>query len=444
MQVLTTIANTGVGVPGLVGIDVAPEPAAGKLTAALAGADLATGRVLNVVELCEQLGLERLDVPLLVEVLHVGGRDVQAVVRSVVLEVVVVRQLVRDVLAHQQRRLVRPAARNVAHRVAAAPNDEHGDAELLAIVDAVAVALEGQVEAAESVAGQAVRAALQHDSCRGKLGHNPVHDGLEERAVAIVVHAVLERRVDGVVEALAVAFVAPVAGAGEILAEFVQGQRHHAVARVESLLDSVTVVNVDVDVEHALVRLEQLEDAQHAVVDVAEAARLVLLRVVQTAGPVHAYVCITSIQASSATDGTAGRYLAELEETVVDGAVVAHVEALQLAQVLVQVVGRDGAQKGDVVVAVEAGQLGPIDKAGALQQKKQSGIAQNVSDCGSSGSEALGPRGGPERRLATQGQESWQVYTTDSTHKDIHLLVQVVASDQMVGHLHTVGLHRCM
>jgi hypothetical protein len=137
----------------------------------------------------------------------------------------------------------------------------------------------------------------------------------------------------------------------------VQRERHDAVARVEGLLDAVAVVDVDVDVEHALVVLEQLEDAEHAVVHVAEARGLALLGVVQAAGPVDADVGLLAVEARGAADRARGGDLAELEEAVEDGAVLAHVEALQLAQVVLHVVRADHAQEVHVVVAVEARQV---------------------------------------------------------------------------------------
>ena len=65
------------------------------------------------------------------------------------------------------------------------------------------------------------------------------------------------------------------------------------------------------------------------------------------------------------TNGARGRDLAELKEAVKDGAVLAHVEALQLAQVLVHVVGRHGAQKIHVVVRVETSELGRVNEGRA-------------------------------------------------------------------------------
>ena len=41
--------------------------------------------------------------------------------------------------------------------------------------------------------------------------------------------------------------------AGEVFAELVEGDGHDAVRRVEGFLDAVALVDVDVDVQHALV-----------------------------------------------------------------------------------------------------------------------------------------------------------------------------------------------
>lgn len=75
--------------------------------------------------------------------------------------------------------------------------------------------------------------------------------------------------------------------------------RHDAVRDVERLFDAVAVVDVNVNVEHARVVLEQLEDAEHNVVHVAEARALGLLRVVETARPVDGNVTQAVVQPRS-------------------------------------------------------------------------------------------------------------------------------------------------
>ena len=78
--------------------------------------------------------------------------------------------------------------------------------------------------------------------------HRP-KDGTE----ALVVHAVVQREVDRVVLTLVRANVLDVARAGEVLSKLVEGCGHDAVRRVECLFHAVSVVDVDVDVQHALV-----------------------------------------------------------------------------------------------------------------------------------------------------------------------------------------------
>ncbi|KAJ8576738.1 hypothetical protein ON010_g2470 [Phytophthora cinnamomi] len=162
-----------------------------------------------------------------------------------------------------------------------------------------------------------------------------------------------------------------VARSGEELAVLVERARHDTVRRVEGLLHTVAVVDVNIDVQDALVSLEQLQDAEHAVVHVAEAGGLRALAVVQATGVVDDDVSRSGIQFGGATDGSRRVELAELEEAVKDRAVLAHVEALQLAQILVHVVGRHKPQEVDVVVRVEARELRPVHEAGALSAEQR-------------------------------------------------------------------------
>mmetsp|Transcript_26489 Transcript_26489/g.89135 ORF Transcript_26489/g.89135 Transcript_26489/m.89135 type:complete len:349 (+) Transcript_26489:295-1341(+) len=306
-----------------------------------AGRDLNSRDVLNVVQDAEELRLDVAQVLRRVEVLHVRHGHMQAVVGPVVLKVVVVGQGVLDFCAEEDGGFVSPNARHVAQRVPAAPEDEHRDVEALHVLDAVRVPAQRQVEAAEAVSGKRVRAALDDDCARLIHLHNFANNWPEDALEAVVVHAVVERKVDRVILAFVVADVVDVACAREVLSEFVEGDRHDSVRRVEGLFDAVPVVDVDVDVHDALVALQELEDAQHAVVDVAETRSLGFLRVVQAPSPVDHNVRPLLVQPHRAADGPGSVQLTELEEAVEDGAVLADVESLQLAQVLVHVVGRD-------------------------------------------------------------------------------------------------------
>lgn len=58
--------------------------------------------------------------------------------------------------------------------------------------------------------------------------------------------------------------------AGKVLSVLVEGHSHYPVCCVERLLYPVTMVNVNVYVQHSLVVLEQFQDTQHNVVDIAK------------------------------------------------------------------------------------------------------------------------------------------------------------------------------
>ena len=83
-----------------------------------------------------------------------------------VLEVVVVGQLVGDIAAQGDGRLVRPTPGHVSDGVAAAAEEHQREVVLFHELYALGVAFESEVEAAESVAAERVGAALEDDGRR--------------------------------------------------------------------------------------------------------------------------------------------------------------------------------------------------------------------------------------------------------------------------------------
>ena len=160
-------------------------------------------------------------------------------------------------------------------------------------------------------------------SSRGGRLHDLAYHGLEDGLVRRVVHPVLEREVDRVALGVVGAGVHEVARAREELAVLVEGDGHHAVGGVEGLLDAVAVVDVDVDVQHPLMLLEQLEDGEHDVVRVAEARRLALLGVVQPARPVDRDVGLALVELDRPTNRPSYAGLTELRDAVEDRAILA-------------------------------------------------------------------------------------------------------------------------
>mmetsp|Transcript_22290 Transcript_22290/g.37806 ORF Transcript_22290/g.37806 Transcript_22290/m.37806 type:complete len:201 (-) Transcript_22290:18-620(-) len=128
---------------------------------------------------------------------------------------------------------------------------------------------------------------------------------------------------------------------------------HDAVGGVKRFLDAVAVMNVDVNVEHALVKLEQLHNAQHNVVDIAEARRFALLRVMQSACPVHCHICLIVIEAHCSINRTSCCNLRKFINSIKYRTIITDIKHMQLFDEMSHVVGRDVTQKIHIVVRVE-------------------------------------------------------------------------------------------
>ena len=260
-----------------------------------------------------------------------------------------------DALSADDGGLVGPRACHILDGVSPAAEDDEWYLEGLQELDAAGVPLEGEVELAEPVPREGVCARLQDDGAGLEGVHALAHHLLEEHLVAVVVDAGVEGHVDRVPLAAVQPLVHEVAGAGVEVPVLVEGDAHDAVRGVEGFLHPVPVVHVDVDVHDPLVVLEQLEDAQHDVVGVAEAGRLRPLRVVQAARPVDGHVAPPLVDLLRAADGAPRRESAEVVHPAEHRAVVVEVELPHLALDLLRLLLHRGhlLQEPYVVVRVE-------------------------------------------------------------------------------------------
>mmetsp|Transcript_11269 Transcript_11269/g.16610 ORF Transcript_11269/g.16610 Transcript_11269/m.16610 type:complete len:271 (+) Transcript_11269:142-954(+) len=267
-------SGSGIWVLLVVRVVVPYDPVWGHLLHLHPRSTLQTPQHLQNVHLASLQVLSR------VGVVHIGGHQVKVVVRAKVLVVVVHRDLVVDFLVQQHSSLVGPAPGHVADGVAPAPQHQHRHVELLHVLHALRVTLEGEVEAAQAVPCDGVCPALQDDGTGPVALHHLGHDRSEYSLVGLVGHALLQWEVHRVVLPSPRPHVLQVPSAWEEVPVLVEGHRHHPVRAVESLLHPISVMDINVHVQHPRVVLEQLQYGQHNVVYVAEAGGLLLLGVV--------------------------------------------------------------------------------------------------------------------------------------------------------------------
>lgn len=336
-----------------------------------------------------------------VGILHVGGSDVQLEIGSIVLGrvshvtatafqrtyfvVFIVRQRPGQVLADENTSLICPSTGDVTHGVATTAKNKGGQPKALDVSDAVGMALHAEVEATQSVSTETVTSALQNDSLGLVELHDVFDNGFENRLVRVVVDTIAEGEVDGVVLAGTDADVAQLTSTREVFAVLVEGDGHDTVGRIEGLLDTISVVDVNIDVEDALLESKEFEDTEDNVcrllaggrrghdrvvlctVDVTETTGFALLGVVEATSPVDGDVALLAVEAGGALHAATGADATEFEEAVKDGTVVSDVVFALLLLIGVHVVGCDLLQEVDVLVRVELGHFTPSRRLCALQ-----------------------------------------------------------------------------
>ena len=127
------------------------------------------------------------------------------------------------------------------------------------------MATHAQIEAAQAVTRKTVAAALEDNGLGLVILHHCLDDWLENCLVRRVVNAIPQREIDGVVLAVADSDVAELAGTGEVLAVLVEGDGHDTVGRVEGLLDTIAMMDINVNVEDALLVAQEFENGENDV-----------------------------------------------------------------------------------------------------------------------------------------------------------------------------------
>lgn len=89
---------------------------------------------------------------------------------------------------------------------------------------------------------------------------------------------------------------------------------------------------------------------------------------VQASGPVDGDV-MAMVKLYSAADGATGVRLTEGVKAIKDRAILANVEALEGADLVLLRLRRDGAQEGDVVVGMEAAKVALASRVGLVDLK---------------------------------------------------------------------------
>lgn len=101
---------------------------------------------------------------------------------------------------------------------------------------------------------------------------------------------------------------------------------HHSVRSKECLLNTVSMMAVDVDVEDSLVVFQEFDDREHAVVDIAEPGGLLLLGMMQATRPIDTNVSATLGDKRGTSDATTCVNLAVVVHAIENRAILPKID----------------------------------------------------------------------------------------------------------------------
>ncbi len=130
--------------------------------------------------------------------------------------------------------------------------------------------METEVKAAQTIATKGIGSALEDYSTGAESLHNLRNNWFEDFLVALIIHAISQGAIHGIELASSSADILQITSSREIFTIFMETDSHDSVSSVESFLHTVTVMDININVENTLVIFEQLQDAHDDIVDITE------------------------------------------------------------------------------------------------------------------------------------------------------------------------------
>lgn len=221
--------------------------------------NLETGSPLNVPHVLSYLGSNVVKFSLRVLVLHVADRKVDLLVKTITVnKLIVFWNLSVDLNAQGYSSLVCPTAGDIFYGVSSPTHHDCGQVEPQHIVETSSVALHTHVELSQLIVAETVCSQLDYQSMRPVLSHHGPHHCSKQFIVLVIGDTWLKGHVYAVVFSIMLTNLVQTPSSGEkILAVLMEGDSHASVSEVESFLDAVTMVDIDVEVQHSGVDLEE-------------------------------------------------------------------------------------------------------------------------------------------------------------------------------------------
>ena len=113
-----------------------------------------------------------------------------------------------------------------------------------------------------------------------------------------------------------------------------QAESHNSIGMIESLLDSISVMHIYVDIEHPGIDFQQLQYTDNNIVDIAEPTGLRFLGMVIASRPVDGRMRLPTNDEISSIETAADGQFTEIVESIETGAVKSAVDFIHFIKLL--------------------------------------------------------------------------------------------------------------
>lgn len=115
---------------------------------------------------------------------------------------------------------------------------------------------------------------------------------------------------------------------------------HNSICKVKGLLHPISVMHVDIYIQNPGVILEQFQNSDDDVVDIAKTGRFEFLCVMQTSGPVNSNITVVVVEFHGAFQRRTRVHRTEVKQTVEYWTVVADVVVAEMLREILYVLRR--------------------------------------------------------------------------------------------------------
>jgi hypothetical protein len=165
-------------------------------------------------------------------------------------------------LTHKNTSLKSPSASNVSHGISTTTENKGGSIEAFDIVDTIRMSSHTEIKATKTITRQTVTTTLKNNGFWVIIIHDSLDDWFKDGFIGHIVNTITKGKIDGIVFALPNTYVTELSRARKVLAVLVERDSHDSVGSIERLLDTISVVNINVNVKNSLLKAQKLNNAE--------------------------------------------------------------------------------------------------------------------------------------------------------------------------------------